>query len=511
MKSNLWIILIILSSVCLFSIAAVTDAQEETTVEMPEQVPLTEASENAKNVYTQLMQAVYLQTFNKDLRAARRIYDTLVEQAPDSAFVWYKRGQLRNVMQDIRGAENDTRKAIELNPLHIPATWQLAQILFNRASNSGGKNINELLTTLKKVIELDPDHLNAHYMLADLAYQLREYSTAEISYKALTRILPFEPNFHRRLGDIYNKLEQPQESIDAYQRVVKIKSDDLEALRVLGRLYLTTGKLEDAQQSFMKLLALAPQDIRGNLGMGLVLQELAQQAIRSENGNPSGESSDLSTLIQGAETYLEQAILLSKEFINKSKNESQSDYYQELMTDAQFALANVYILFEKLEKAEQAFAQLLVDDPDHIGAIYGIASVYQTMGAFNKAETYLRKTLSLQPTHEYALNALGYLYAEQGTDLEEAEALIKRALKKSPTNGSFLDSLGWVFFKQGRFAESVTTLESANQYMPENVEILMHLGDAYIKSGEPEKARVVWQQAQTIAPDNDEIQERLKQ
>ena len=110
MKSNLWIFLILLSSVCLFSIVVVTDAQEETTVETLEPVSLTEASEKAKKVYTQLMHAVYLQSFDKNITNAKRItkakliYDMLVQQNPDSAFVWYKRGQLRYRMQDIRGA-----------------------------------------------------------------------------------------------------------------------------------------------------------------------------------------------------------------------------------------------------------------------------------------------------------------------------------------------------------------------------------------------------------------------
>lgn len=551
MKNKLWIVVILLSVLYICSVKIIAEAQDDTSIEMPELVPLTEASENAKQVYMQLMQAIYLTynkdigTANKNLSKARSLYDKLVKQVPDSAFVWYKRGQLRRQMQDINGAENDIRKALELNPSHTPATWQLAEILKDRASHSGGKYIRELFTTLKKVIELDPDHLNAHYRLADLAFGLDEYSTAEISYKALTRILPFEDHFHRRLGHIYYNmgrlqeavdayqrvvkiksddvevlrilgrlnlnLDQPQEAIDTYQRVVKIKPDDIEALRALGHLYLTNDKFTDAQQSYQQLLGLVPNDIRGNLGLGLVYQELAQQAVRTENGTPSSEVDDLATLIQHAETYLERAIMLAKEVINKSENVAQRRNYQKLVTDAQFALANIYIIFEKLEKAKETFAKLLEDDPDHIDAMYGYASVYQTLGEFDQAETYLRKTLTLYPTHEYALNALGYLYAEQGKHLEEAEALIKRALKQSPDNGAFLDSLGWVLFKQGRFAESVTTLESANQHMPDNVEILMHLGDAYIKSGDAEKARRVWEQAQTIAPDNQEILERLKQ
>ena len=512
MKKNLWRFFILLSAaIYLFSMGMAVDAQELSDLPTPEWVPLTETSENAKQVYTHLMHAIYLQSFDKDIRGAKRIYDALVKLTPNSAYVWYRRGQLRYRVQDVRGAEQDTRQALELNASHVPATWQLAQILAHRAYNSGGRNIMEVLQTAKNVIKLDPDHFGANQMLADLAFQLRDYATAETSLKALTRIMPFEPEFHRNLGEIYRRTDKPQAAIDAYQRVVKIKLDDLRAHRALGHLYFMTGKLTEAQQSFKKVLAVEPQDIRGNLGLGLVLQELARQVLMPADKNSQRESVDASTIIRDAETYLGRAIFLSQDLANNSENQNQRVTYRKLATDARYALANVYLLFEKLEKAEEIFAQLLTDNPNHVGATYGIAAVYQSMDEFEKAETYLRKTLSLQPAHEYALNALGYLYAEQGTNLDEAEALIKRALQKSPTNGAYLDSLGWVFFKQGRFAEAVTTLENANQQMPNSAEILMHLGDAYLKNGEPEKARGVWQQAQTIEPDNNEIQERLKQ
>lgn len=511
MKNKIRIFFSLLCILCLLSIGVVTDAQDNATSEMPEQVPLTETSKNAKQVYTQLMYAVYLQSFDKDIKGAREIYDTLVEQSPESAFVWYKRGQLLDIMQNIRRAEQDTRRALELDPSHIPATWQLAQILVKRASYSGGKNIGEVITTLKKVIELDPDHLDAHHVLSDLAYQLGEYKTAETSLKALTRILPFEPTFHERLGDIYDKLGLPHEAIDAYQRVVKIKPNDRNALRALGELYLNVGNLTEAQQSFEKVLTMMPQDFGSNLGMGLVFQRLAENSIQSGNDNPSDEPVDKLQLVESAETHLLRAVSIAKDAAQNSRNQSRSKHFQELANRAQYALANVYILFENFEKATGVFDKLLEDDPDNIDAIFGIGSVYQTMGDFKEAESYLRKVLALQPAHANALNGLGYLYAQQSRNLDEAEALIKRALEKSPTNGAYLDSLGWVFFKQGKFAEAVITLESANQQMPNTVEILMHLGDAYNKTGEQEKARSVWQQAQTLEPGNSDIKERLKQ
>ncbi len=511
MKRKLRISIILIMAMCLFSIALVTDAQEEITVESPEFVPLTDASKKSKQVYAQLMHAVYSQAFNKDISNAKRIYDELVIQAEDSAYVWYKRGKLLYLMQDIRGAELDTRQALKLNPSHIQATWQLAQILVDRSSHTGGRNIEEVLDTLGKVTELDPGHIMAHHMRGNLAYQNGQLDIAETSYKALTRIMPFEPSFHSRLGDLYQRLEKPQEAIDAYKRVVKINPDDIRSLKSLAYLYLTNRVLEEAQQTYQQILSIEPQDVRSNLGLGLVFQEMAQRAVATENDNSPSEGKDKEELIQDAEKYLGRAIFLSLEIINRTENQRRRNQYNKILVDAQFALANVYFLFEDYEKSEELFLQVLENDSAHVGATYLLGAVYQTKDKFEDAEKYFRKVLSSQPTHADALNALGYLYAVRGVNLDEAEALIKRALQKFPKNGAYLDSLGWVYFKQGRVAESVTTLENANQEMPNNVEVLMHLGDAYHKHGELDKANRIWQQALTIEPDNSALQERLKQ
>ena len=472
-----------------------------------EATQLTETFHNTKAIYTQLMQAVYLESFDKNLAKSRAVYDALIQLHPTSAYVFYKRGQLRYRTQDIRGAEQDSRHALKINSDYIPAMWQLAQILAYRAyHNHTGEGVDNIITILKRITALDPDHRQAQEMLANLARQLREYDTAETALKALTRVMPFEPSFHKQLAELYRELERPQEAIDAYQRVVKINPRDIRALTALGHLYLGTDKLIEAQQTFTQILKWIPDDINGTFGIGLVHQELARQ-ILAEKGERTAE---VDTHFTASETYLQKTITAAKNRSENAQNRAQRRVYLNIVNNALNALGQVYISFEKFEAAEKAFTQLLSQNPRHVDGTYSIAAIYQTRGEFEKAEKYLRRTLKLMPDHAHALNALAYLYAEQGTNLSEAEDLVQRALQKSPTNGAYLDTLGWVFFKQKRFAEAVETLELANQYLPNTVEILMHLGDAYRKNNEPQKARQTLEQAQTIEPENRQIQERLK-
>ena len=342
-------VLFIVSIFCLLTTRTATFAQDVYPLKTPEVVTQSNVSDISK-IYSRMMAAVYLQRYTKDLSASKQLYDELVIEVEDSAFVWYKRGQLRfQRLQDIRGAQKDVEKALEINPSYVSATWLLAQILAHRASYSGGREIKELMQTLKRVTELDADHFMAHRMLSDISFQLRDYTTAEISFKALTRIMPFHPEFHKSLGDLYIRQEKLQEAVDAYQRVVKIKPNDLNMLNTVGRIYYDIGKIKQAQESFMKAVEVEPNNVDANLGLGLVLQELAYEIRTLKNKDANGESIDPATLIRDAETYLGRAIFFSKEFLSKPNNDAQYGFYQQKMLDAQYALANVYIYLRNMK------------------------------------------------------------------------------------------------------------------------------------------------------------------
>jgi tetratricopeptide (TPR) repeat protein len=89
-------------------------------------------------------------------------------------------------------------------------------------------------------------------------------------------------------------------------------------------------------------------------------------------------------------------------------------------------------------------------------------------------ETILEQT----PRHADALNALGYLFAEEDRDLQRAESLLTRALEQRPFSGAFQDSMGWVLYRQGRYAEAVEHLERAVDWFPGEPEIEGHLAAA---------------------------------
>lgn len=152
----------------------------------------------------------------------------------------------------------------------------------------------------------------------------------------------------------------------------------------------------------------------------------------------------------------------------------------------------------------------------------GLSVVYVNMGDYPKGEAELEMLLQRNPDEAGPNNDLGYLYADQGKNLEKAEAMIQKALQEDPENFSYLDSLGWVLFKRGQFKGALEALTKAAERMklerPESdPTILDHLGDVYFQLQDVAKAEESWKQAlkiaqETIPPDKrtGEIRKKLE-
>ena len=130
----------------------------------------------------------------------------------------------------------------------------------------------------------------------------------------------------------------------------------------------------------------------------------------------------------------------------------------------------------------------------------GLADIHRKLGMCyeqtdqpHKAEAAFAKALELNPNDSGALNYLGYWWADEGRNLEEAIELITRAVELHPDNGYYADSLGWIYFKIGEADKAVIWLEHAIQLAPDDAVIHDHLGDVYWHLGRPLEARYKWQ------------------
>lgn len=512
--------------------------------ETPELVPVVDANTalnadmaRTADIYAKLMWAAYCRTGERNIRKSKAAYDALIEglelegesiegkvlSALGLSFIYTERAALRlSRLQNISGAEDDVRKAIELNPKNVDAKWILAEILKERflisidqngRGNRKSKALEEeMLSVGQHIIELDPDHSKAHEYLGGVARYLGKIDLAITSYKALTRILPFRAEYHWQLGDLYESQNRLGEALQSYERVITIRPEQIGVWNRLGQLYLQTGDDSAAVRSFLTVLesiesGAIPRASRNSSWTEIEAHSGISLAYQAQDNFEKAEHH-----ITSAIALLEARALLIRSGNRTSRARSRERIELAVrIRDARYTLAQIYLRFNDAQKAVGTFEKILAVDDKYVPALTGIGIAYQMLDDVARAENYLRQAIGLTSQEELpdAYNALGYLYAEQGTKLDEAAALVRRALKSAPTSGAYLDSLGLIYFKQGKLDAAIENLEQANHYLPDTPEILLHLADAYLEKGLKEKALQTLEHAVRIEPDNAELRQKL--
>jgi tetratricopeptide (TPR) repeat protein len=147
------------------------------------------------------------------------------------------------------------------------------------------------------------------------------------------------------------------------------------------------------------------------------------------------------------------------------------------------------------------------------GLFYARGGAYERVHDWPRAEADMKQVLTLSPDQPAALNFLGYSWAEQGRNLDQARDMIQKALDQRPNDGAIIDSLGWVTLRMGDTHRAVHLLERAAELSPDDPAITGHLGDAYWELGRHVEAEDQWRRALVLNPDPDDaarIEARLK-
>jgi tetratricopeptide (TPR) repeat protein len=139
-----------------------------------------------------------------------------------------------------------------------------------------------------------------------------------------------------------------------------------------------------------------------------------------------------------------------------------------------------------------------------IQVLFWLGAAYERTGRNTEAEAVFQELLDAEPQFAPALNYLGYMWAEEGENLDRALVMVSQAVNLEPDNGAYADSLGWTHFQLGNYEEARGHLERAADLVGDDPVVFEHLGDLYVVLGDLEKAREVYERALALEADNTE-------
>jgi len=243
-------------------------------------------------------------------------YKRAIEKKPDFA-------EARLKLADIRLSRGNTQEAVEqyqeflkLKPESADIHLKLARVL---AKN---KALPQAVESYLAVLKLAPDNPDAHRELAAVyrtqgeaekavahykrALELakgdtesrnalvtfyvknKQYDELTVLLKEAAELAPGDPNNHYRLGLVYDFRKEYSSAIDSYKKAVELKGDHARALHALGRVYMKTGRLEEARQALEAAKQADPNLVETSILLNNIRDDFnptPRKSIKSKKGS----------------------------------------------------------------------------------------------------------------------------------------------------------------------------------------------------------------------------------
>lgn len=330
----------------------------------------------------------------------------------------------------------------------------------------------------EKALRFDPDHARSHMGVAAVHLAQGRLGDARAAYG---RAVQLDPS----LGEAWLGLVRGAIAAEDLAAARKATADGLQAVPTEGGLYLARVALEPqtALATLEQAIRNAPKDPR--------LHE-ALATARLEAGDAAGAVKSATRALASNPRLPEAA---RTQLVAKAVAAGSLDMpgYQSLAQARQ-------LQEQDAKAAAAAFDDLVKRYPATALTWMARAQLRQAAGDRDGALSDLKAALEREPDNVEVQAAYGLLLleAERG---EEARTLLRNASGARPWDPSLRLALGRAHRAAGDPAAAVLELMPLRKRMPHDVDVVLHLAQAHVESGNAELAYVVVRDALRTLPD----------
>lgn len=178
---------------------------------------------------------------------------------------------------------------------------------------------------------------------------------------------------------------------------------------------------------------------------------------------------------------------------------------------AQYNLGCGLLNLERADEAESAFSRAAELEPDNAAAYFQLAELCKKQDRLEEAIVHLKRTVELKPSWAKAWRLYGEYFLEQGSD-DEAMNAFKRALKINGKDAEALSGLAVLYGRAELNQEIAISLSRRSvELEPNNMLFVQRLVELLYRYRELEEAKVLCEQAMTVAPKNEKIRQLQKE
>lgn len=413
---------------------------------------------------------------------AYSIVDELIAKRPDSSDALLAKGSLLLSDQKYDAAMTAFEGAVKIDPRSFRAQESLG-VLHVRQNRW-----EEAERALSEALRLNPQSVRAQLALVDTSLMLGRPAEAVRYAESALRVQPSNETARSALA---RAALASGDTARARTELAAISTQSAQAQTLRGQLESRAGNLNAARKAFETAMEIDPSSteaLAGLVGVDMSEKRFAEAVTKVERHLASAPSA--STLYLAARTYA-AVDRMSEAEVSAQKALSLDPSLRPVYD----LLGGLYRQQNKLPEAQKMYEKLSADRPNDVPANTMVGTLHVLQGNMGKARERFERVLSIDPRAAIASNNLAYMDAESGTNLDVALSRAQTAKAALPDDPEVNDTLGWVYVKRGLPTLAVPPLDLAIQKDPKNPLYYYHLGTAYAKAGDKDRARPALQKA----------------
>ena len=274
------------------------------------------------------------------------------------------------------------------------------------------------------------------------------------------------------------RLDQAMAELD---QLAKVDPEESGVERLRGVILYQKEMLPQAGTAFAKAVAQDADDRESREMLGITLYRLGRPADAIAFLEPGTEVKTASESTRSADDLPDTA---------SGAN-----------VDPRYVLGLCYTDAKRYDDARRAFAAQFGFEADSAEAYLVSARLFLRREFVDEAALFARKALELNPALPLAHQLLGEI-ALAKADLPLAVSELEMERKLNPLNGVMYDRLGDAYVRNGQFDQARVVLNKAILLEPNTTGPYILLGEALIKLGEPIQALHYLNRAVTMDPRN---------
>jgi tetratricopeptide (TPR) repeat protein len=359
---------------------------------------------SARERFDRVLELITAQEFT----AADELCRELLQKTPEDVNILGLRGAVLIKLNRLEEAEAVLRHTVRLAPSFAKPHEDLGIALLEKGDAAGAVDV------LENAVRLDPALELAWFNLGKALARLGKGVEADAAYEK-----SFELNPERKMAAHAAELHRDgrlEEAERLYREVLRANPRNVDAMRMLGRIALSSKRNADAERLFRRAVSIAPDFVGAWLDLGRVLKDtdsheeaLAcyQRVIELQPDNPKGH----------------------------------------------FLLAGVLGPAGRTFEAIESYRRALALEPDHPGALLGLGHVLKTVGRLEEAVDAYRECIRCRPDNGGSYWSLANLktYRLCDEDIEAMQANLERAELSDTSRVNFLFALAKAFEDRGQF------------------------------------------------------------